>query len=169
VFMEMMPEWFINWHIKRLWLIFHALGIITRLVFLSLNLFLILLERWPQNASIASILSGFDNTPGQHSHTHPSQFSINSDVIHAFFLDPNYYIFAKFSFCTVLLFNITYDGNLLPFAVIHSMTITHNFHSLWFSLPCVFPLWNLWYNCEACRKNAVSSALLIWLKEYLFL
>jgi hypothetical protein len=67
-----------------------------------------------------------------------------------FFLGPNYYIFAKFLFWNSL-FNILYGGNLLPFRVIHSMTVTCNFSQPVVFIATLFPLWNLRYpyNCEA--------------------
>jgi hypothetical protein len=77
--------WMVDWHISCYkWLVI-PLGIITRSVFLFPNLFLILLDRWPRNASIASILHGFHTAPGQDCHTHSSQSSINFGTIHAFF------------------------------------------------------------------------------------
>jgi hypothetical protein len=85
VFMDKMLECFVNWHIKWLLSDCHATRSYNKLAFLLLNLFLILSKRWPRNASIASILRGFDNTLGRRSHTHQSQSSINSNVIHAFF------------------------------------------------------------------------------------
>jgi hypothetical protein len=53
------------------------------------------------------------------------------------FMGPNYYIFAEIFLGIVFLFNITCGGNLLPFVIIHSMTVTCNFCSMWFSLPLV--------------------------------
>jgi hypothetical protein len=44
-------------------------------VFFSLNLFLILSEKYPWNASIARIFCCYDNTPGWCSDTYPSQSS----------------------------------------------------------------------------------------------
>jgi hypothetical protein len=75
----------------------------------------------------AGILLGFDNTLVWHSHTHSSQSSINSDVIHAFFWVQTITSLQKYSYGTLFLFIITYGGNLLPFSVIHSMTVTRNF------------------------------------------
>jgi hypothetical protein len=64
-----------------------------------LNLFLIVSGRRPRHASVASSLHGFDNAPGRRSHTHPSQSSINSNVMHALlFRGQNYYIFANIFF-----------------------------------------------------------------------
>jgi hypothetical protein len=116
VFTDKKLEWLIDTSSGCNWFVM-PLGIITILVFLFLILFLILLERWPWNAFIASILHGFDNTSGRRSHTYPSQSSINSDVIHAFFYAWTTASSLKLSFGTVFLFNIMYGGNLFPFAV----------------------------------------------------
>jgi hypothetical protein len=77
-FIGNMLEWFVNCDCNGLVM---PLKIITWSVFLLLNTFLILPERWPWSASIASTLRVFDNTPGQCSLIHSSQSSINCDVM----------------------------------------------------------------------------------------
>jgi hypothetical protein len=105
VFIDKMLEWIVTWHQVAVMIChatrnYHKTG-----VFLFLNLFMILSEREPQNVSITSILYGFDNAPVC-SHSHPSHFSINSSVIHAFFWVRTITYLQKFSFGTVFPFSV---------------------------------------------------------------
>jgi hypothetical protein len=61
----------------------------------------------------------------------------------------------------LFLFNNTYDGNILPFGIIHSMTVTRNFLTSDFYCHPFFPFEIYGIIAKYVEKTAVSPALLI--------